>query len=67
MIKMIIAMIMVSLTALKKPNLLYISLSQSARAFKENPLNYFQFKDLSSNGNKSQIFGPRVDSDSVLQ
>ena len=45
MIKMIIAMITVSLTALKKPNLLYISLSQSARAFKENPLNYFQFKD----------------------
>ena len=45
MIKMIIAMIMVSLTALKKPNLLYISSSQSARAFKENPLNYFQFED----------------------
>ena len=46
MIKMIIAIVMVSLTASKKPNLLYISLTQSARTFKGNPFLYFQFVDL---------------------
>ena len=35
---------MVSLTALKKPNL-YISATQSARAFKGNPFFYFQLED----------------------
>ena len=66
-------MIMVSLSSLHKPSLLYISSTQSAREFKGNPFLYFQFKDfnlrlsncLSSNGTKSQIFGPRKDSDSV--
>ena len=46
MIKMIIAIFMVSLTASKKPKLLYISLTQSARTFKGNPFLYFQFVDL---------------------
>ena len=45
MIKMIIAMIIVSLTALKKPNLLYIGSALSARAFEGNPFLYLQFKD----------------------
>ena len=45
MIKTIIAMIMVSLTALKKPNLLYVSSAQSARTYKGNPFLYFQYKD----------------------
>ena len=36
---------MVSRTALKKPNLLYISSTQSARTFKGNPFLYFQFED----------------------
>ena len=45
MIKTIIAMIMVSLIALKKPNLLYISSAQSARTDKGNPFLYFQYKD----------------------
>ena len=38
-------MIMVSLSALNKPNLLYISSTQSARAFKGNRFLYFQFED----------------------
>ena len=38
-------MIMVSLSALNKPNLLYISLTQSARRFKGNQFLYFQFED----------------------
>ena len=38
-------MIMVSLSGLNKPNLLYISSTQSARAFKENPFLYFEFED----------------------
>ena len=38
-------MIMVSLSSLNKPNLLYISSTQSARAFKGNPFLYFQFED----------------------
>ena len=56
---------MISFTALKKPNLLYISSTQSARTFKGNPFLYFQFEDLkasnclSFNGTKFQIFGPR--------
>ena len=45
MIKIIIAMIMVSPIALKKPHLLHISSTQSARTFKGNPFLYFQFKD----------------------
>ena len=45
MINMIIAMIMVSLTALKKPNFSYISSAQSTRKFKGNPFLYFQFED----------------------
>ena len=49
--KMIIAMIMVSLTALKKPKLLKTSRLSNC---------------LSSNGTKSQIFRPRKDSNSVL-
>ena len=44
MIKMIIAMIMVSFSVSKKPNLLYISLTQSERKFKENLFLYFQFE-----------------------
>ena len=36
---------MVSLTASKKPNLLYINSTQSARKFKENTFMYFQFED----------------------
>ena len=44
--KMIIAIIMVSLTALKKINVLCISLTQSARTFKGNPFLYFQFEEL---------------------
>ena len=39
-------MIMISLTALNKPNLSYISSTQSARTFKGNPFLYFQFEDL---------------------
>ena len=42
---MIIAVIMVSLTALKRPNLFYISSTQSARTYKENAFLYFQFED----------------------
>ena len=63
-------MIMVSLSGFNKPNLLYISSTQSARAVKRNPF-IFNLKTsrlsncLSSNGTKSQIFGPRKDSDSV--
>ena len=65
-------MVKVSLSALKKPNLLYISLTKSARAFKGNPFLYFQFKDFKAFqlfkffDTRSQIFGPRKDSDSVL-
>ena len=33
------------LSALSKPNLLYIRSTQSARAFKGNPFLYFQFED----------------------
>ena len=36
---------MVSLSGLNKPNLLYISSTQSARAFKGNPFLYFPFED----------------------
>ena len=45
---MIIAMVMVCLTALKKPNLLHIRVTQSARTFKENPFLYFQLEDFKS-------------------
>ena len=38
-------MIMVGLTALKKPYLLYINSTQCARTFKGNPFLYFQFED----------------------
>ena len=38
-------MIMFSLSALNKPNLLWISPTQSARTFKENPFLCFQFQD----------------------
>ena len=38
-------MIIVSLSDLNKPNLLYISSTQSARTFKGNPFLYFQFED----------------------
>ena len=68
---MIIAMIMVSLTTLKKPKLLYASSTQSARTFKGNLFLILDLKTskisncLSSNGTKSQIFGRRKDSDSV--
>ena len=65
-------MVVVSLTALKKSNLLYVSSTQFARTFKGNPLLYFKFEDLkdfpivlSSNATKFQIFGPTKDSDSV--
>ena len=64
-----ITMIMVSLVALNKPNLLYIDSTQSARTLKGNPFSCFQFEDfkdfscLNSNGTKSQILGPRMDSD----
>ena len=37
-------MIMITLTALKKPNLLYISSTQFARTFKGNPFLYSQFE-----------------------
>ena len=43
MIKMIIAMIMVSLITLAK--FLYVSSTQSARTFKGNPFLYFQCED----------------------
>ena len=36
---------MVGLTALNKPNLLYISPTKSARTSKGNPFLYFQFED----------------------
>ena len=39
------SMIMASLSRLNPPNLLYISSTQSARAFKGNPFLYFQFED----------------------
>ena len=71
MIKMIIEMIMISFTALKKPKLLYISSTQSTRTFKGNPFLSFQYEDfkafklLISNGTKSQIFGPKKNNDSV--
>ena len=42
---MIIAMIMVKITVLKKPNLLYIHSTQSARTFKGNLFLYFQFEN----------------------
>ena len=45
MIKMIIAIILVSLTALKKPNLFYISSTQSATTLKGNTFLYSQFED----------------------
>ena len=45
MIKMITAKIMVSLIALKKPNMFYISSTQTARTFKGNACYYFQFED----------------------
>ena len=38
-------MIMVCLTALKNPNLLFTSSAQSASTFKANPFLYFQFED----------------------
>ena len=38
-------MIMVSHSALNKPNLLYISSTQSARTFKGNLFPYFKFED----------------------
>ena len=71
MIEMIIAMIMVSLTTLKKPKLLFVSSTQSARTFKGNPFLIFNLKTsrisncLSSNGTKFQIFGCRKDSDEL--
>ena len=37
---------MVSLTALKKSNSLYVSSTQFARTLKGNPLLYFKFEDL---------------------
>ena len=43
--KMTMAMIMVSLTALKTAKLLYVSSTQCTRACKENPFLYFQFGD----------------------
>ena len=43
---MIIAMIMVSLTASKKLKSLYISLTQSEKKFKGNPFLYFQFEEI---------------------
>ena len=39
------SMIMASLSRLNRPNLLYISSTQSARAFKGNAFLYFQFED----------------------
>ena len=64
-------MITVSLTTLKKPHLLRISLTQSASTCKGNPFLYFQSEEFKASqlfkfkGTKSQIFGPRKDSDSV--
>ena len=55
-------MIMVNLTTLKKPKLLYVSLTHTTMTFKGNPFLYFQFEDfndfqlLSSDGIKFQIF-----------
>ena len=50
---MIIAVIMVSLTDLKKPNLLDMSSIQSARTFKGNPFLHFQFGDFKAQIPKS--------------
>ena len=65
-------MILISYAALKKPNVLYISLTHFARTFKGNPFLYFQFEDLKAfqlfkfQGHEIQIFGPKKESDSVL-
>ena len=57
---MIKTIIVVSLTALKKHNLLYKSSTQSASSFKTNPFFIFNLKTLRLS--KSRIFGPRKDS-----
>ena len=66
MIKMIIAMIMVRITALKKPkrNILQ-GHSKGIHFFIFNLKTPRLSSCLNSNGTKSQIFGPRKDSDSV--
>ena len=60
---MIIAMIMVSLTASKKPN--FFSNSKGIHFFILNLKTSRLSNFLSSNDTKSQIFGLRKDSDSV--
>ena len=65
-------MILISYAALKKPNVLYISLTHFARTFKGNPFLYFQFEDFKAfqlfkfQWHEIRIFGPRKESDSVL-
>ena len=73
---MTIAMIMLSLTALKKPNLIYIYIYvQHSLQGHSKGIHFFIFNlktsrlssCLSSSGSKSRIFGPRKDSNSVVK